>query len=75
MVGIPQPEDVIKASARDIVKSLDKVNPEVVEMFGDCADILIDKFEGDTKKALCITLAFLSGHYKEALGTRSLLTG
>ena len=27
------------------------------------------------RKALCIALAYMSGHYKEALTARSLLTG
>lgn len=36
---------------------------------------MIEKYENDPKKALMTTLAFLSGHYKEALQNRSLMTG
>jgi ATP-dependent RNA helicase DDX21 len=74
-IGIPQPEDVIKASSRDIIKNLDQVNPDIIHLFEEAADILIAKCENDSKKALCTTLAYLSGHYKQALHSRSLLTG
>lgn len=36
---------------------------------------MIDKYGGDPKKALSATLAYLSGHYKSMLESRSLLTG
>jgi ATP-dependent RNA helicase DDX21 len=73
-IGIPQPEDVIKASSRDIIRQLDDVNSEVLPIFEETADLLIKKYS-DPKKALQVTLAFLSGHYKSVLESRSLLTG
>ena len=36
---------------------------------------MIEKHGGDVRKALCASLAFLSGHYKLALSARSMLTG
>lgn len=36
---------------------------------------MIEKYKDDPKKALCVTLAYLSGHYKQILSSRSLLTG
>ncbi len=74
-IGVPQPEDVIKASSRDTIKNLDQVNPEIIHLFEEAAENLIEKFNGDTKKALCTALAYMSGHYKQALTSRSLLTG
>jgi len=44
-------------------------------LFEEAADILVGKCDGDLKKALQTTLAYLSGHYKQELHTRSLLTG
>ena len=41
-VGVPQAEDVIKASSRDILKSLQDVNEEVLHLFADTAKVLID---------------------------------
>lgn len=73
-IGVPQPEDVIKASSRDTIKNLDQVNQEITYLFEEAAQTLIEKI-GDPKKALMTTLAYLSGHYKQALQARSLLTG
>ena len=50
------------------------MNKEVLPLFSDPADALIATY-GDTKIALCATLAYLSGHYKGVLENRSLLTG
>jgi ATP-dependent RNA helicase DDX21 len=74
-IGIPQPEDVIKASSRDTIKNLKEVNDEVLGLFEDAADQLILEHDGDTKKALLKTLAFISGQYKAKLTGRSLLNG
>lgn len=72
---MPQPDQVIKASSRDIVKSLEEVNDQVVPLFEDAADDLIKKMGGNAKMALCKTLALLSGHHKETMTSRSLLNG
>lgn len=74
-IGIPQPEDVIKASSRHVIKNLNDVADEVLPLFEDGADILIKANGGDAKKALQACLAFMSGHYKQVLTNRSLLTG
>lgn len=47
----------------------------MIPLFAEPADKLIEKYKGDAKKALCATLAYLSGQYKSVLGSRSLLTG
>jgi hypothetical protein len=44
-------------------------------LFEEAAENLIEKYKGDAKVALCSALAYLSGHYKQVLGARSLLTG
>lgn len=74
-IGVPQPEQVIKASSMGIVEMLKEVNTKVMPLFSDAADHLIFMHAGDVKKALCQTLALLSGHHKEEMQARSLLNG
>ena len=50
-IGVPQPEDVIKASSRDTIKNLDQVNKDIIYIFEDAATELIEKY-GDAKIAL-----------------------
>ncbi len=66
---------MIKASSKGIVKNLEEVNDEVLPFFEETADLLIAKNKGDSRKALCAALAYLSGHYQNVLESRSLLTG
>lgn len=72
---MPQPDDVIKASFRDTLKQLEEVEDKVIPIFEEAADSLIGAEDGDAKKALCKTLALLSGHHKAVLQDRSLLNG
>jgi hypothetical protein len=58
-----------------IVEMLKEVNTKVIPLFSDAADHLISLHAGDVKKALCQTLALLSGHHKEEMQARSLLNG
>jgi hypothetical protein len=51
-VGIPQPEDVIRASSRDILNNLQDVHRDVLPLFEDTAKNLIDQHNGDAQKAL-----------------------
>ena len=51
------------------------MNPNIIPLFMDAAESLIEANDADPKKALCIALAYLSGHYKDAMSNRSLLTG
>jgi len=74
-IGVPQPEDIIKATARDTLKKLVEVNDDVIPVFEDAAEDLIDAEGGDAKRALCKTLALLSGHHKSVLEARSMLNG
>jgi len=74
-IGVPQPEQVIRASSRDILSSLKEVNQKVVPLFAEAADELIEQHEGNAQLALCQTLALLSGHHKEEMTHRSLLNG
>lgn len=74
-IGVPQPDDVIRASFRDTLKLLEEVEDKVIPIFEDAADTLILAENGDAKRALCKTLALLSGHHKEVLLDRSLLNG
>jgi len=66
---------MLKAKTKDILKKLKDVDKDVLPMFDDTADILIRDCKGDTKKALQIALAYGSGHYKQVLPTKSLITG
>lgn len=74
-IGVPQPEQVIKASSMGIIESLKEVNEKVIPLFTDAAEHLISFHGGDAKRALCQTLALLSGHHKEEMTARSLLNG
>lgn len=74
-IGVPQPEQVIKASSMGIVEMLKEVNEKVIPLFSDAADTLILSHNGDIKRALMQTLALLSGHHKEEMQARSLLNG
>lgn len=69
-IGVPQPADIIKASARDVVQSLEKVNPEVLELFEDVSNELVERF--GAKEALKRAFAYISGT-TEKVKQRSLL--
>lgn len=74
-IGIPQPQDVIRATSRDTIKQLKTVKEDLLPLFSDAADELIALSDGDSKKALLTALAFISGCHKEKLTERSLLSG
>jgi len=74
-IGVPQPDDVIKASSRTLIKSLQEVNHDMLYIFEDLAKIIIDQNDGDVEKALQIALAYCSGHHKEKMTSRSLISG
>ncbi len=59
----------------DICNNLKEVHDDVLPLFTDTAKALIDQKGGDAEKALCTALAYISGHYKQALNARSLITG
>jgi len=48
-IGVPQPEDVIKASAMDIVKNLEEVHDDVLPLFVETARALVAKKGGDAE--------------------------
>jgi ATP-dependent RNA helicase DDX21 len=52
-IGVPQPEQVIKASSMGTVELLKEVNVKVLPLFSDAADHLIKLHNGDARKALC----------------------
>lgn len=58
-----------------MLKNLESVNNQVLSLFSEAAKQLIDSSNGDPEKALCKALAYISGYYKTALQSRSLLTG
>lgn len=69
-IGPPQPVDIIKSSARDIVISLKEVNEGVLEYFNEISEEMI-KEEGAVR-ALSKALAFISGNTKK-ISQRSIL--
>eukprot|EP00730_Choanoeca_flexa_P018423 TRINITY_DN8957_c0_g1_i1.p1 TRINITY_DN8957_c0_g1~~TRINITY_DN8957_c0_g1_i1.p1 ORF type:complete len:746 (+),score=242.38 TRINITY_DN8957_c0_g1_i1:87-2324(+) len=69
-IGAPQPSDIIKASARDAIQSLDAVPDSVLPHFKDVAQELIAK--RGAEDALCAALAHISGSTE--IKTRSLLS-
>lgn len=75
IIGAPQPEDVIRASAKGIFTKIDEVTEDVLDLFTESADQLTQKFGGDKDKALKACLAFISGRHKTQMVGRSLLTG
>ena len=74
-IGVPQPDDIIKATLRDTIKHLSEVHDDVLGVFEEAAEGMIEDEGGDAKRALCKTLALLSGHHKQVLQARSLLNG
>ena len=74
-IGIPQPNDVIRATSRNSIKQLMEVNEDVLHLFHEAADELVALSDGDKTKALLKAIAFMSGCHKEKLANRSLLNG
>lgn len=74
-VGIPQPNDLVKATSMSLLTNLEAVCDDVLPTFQDAARQFLEKNRGDPIKALSKTLAFISGNYKSAIGARSLLSG
>ena len=52
-IGVPQPEQVIKASSMGVIESLKEVNEKVIPLFIDAAEHLTSLHGGDAKRALC----------------------
>lgn len=69
-IGPPQPVDIVKSSARDIVISLKSVEDGVLEYFNDIAEEMIE--EVGATRALSKALAFISGNTKK-ISQRSIL--
>ena len=63
-IGVPQPEDIIRATLRDTIKNLNEVHDDVLCVFEEAAEDMIEQEGGDARRALCKTLALLSGHHK-----------
>jgi hypothetical protein len=74
-VGVPTENDLKKAQTKGILKKLDDVDREVLDMFEEPARLLLDQYNGDATKALKVALAYCSGHYKHKIPSTSLLTG
>lgn len=51
------------------------MHSDVLPLFEETAKHLIQQQAGNAERALCMALAYISGHYKAALTTRSLITG
>ena len=58
-----------------MLKNLDACHKDVLPLFREAAVALIERSEGDPEKALCKALAYISGYYKNAMQSRSLITG
>ncbi|CAG8516808.1 3033_t:CDS:2 [Funneliformis mosseae] len=71
MVGPPQPQDIIAATANDAVKNLESVESSVLPYFHSTAKDLIEK-QGAIE-ALSAALAFMSG-YSGGIKKRSLMS-
>jgi len=70
-IGPPQPMDLVKAAAVDVVKQLDHVHQDSVDAFTETAKRLIE--ERGAEVVLAASLAALSGHTRRLKG-RSLLS-
>ena len=71
-IGAPQPDDIIKASSKFILEGLKKVECDVLPLFEETAELLTKEF--GEKKALLLTLAYISGNLNK-IKKRSLLSG
>lgn len=69
-ISPPQHQDIIKASSRDLVLSLQAVSKEIVDLFEPVAEEIMESL--DPKEALARALACVSG-YKDKFTTRSML--
>lgn len=59
-IGAPQPEDIIKARARDAVETIKtEVDPTVFKYFTKTSAEIIESFEGDAAKAVGACLALI----------------
>ncbi|KAH0623519.1 hypothetical protein JD844_006348 [Phrynosoma platyrhinos] len=68
-VGVPTATDIIKASSKDAIKSLDSVPPSAIDYFRQSAERLIE--EKGAVEALAAALAHISG--ATSIEQRSLL--
>ena len=71
-IGAPQPEDIIKSSAKEAIKGFEKVDESVLSLFEETAQYMIDT--KGALKAVSLALAYISGT-TEKIKKRSLLTG
>lgn len=71
-IGAPQPEEIIRSSAKEAIKGFEKVDEEVLKLFEETAQKLIDS--KGALKAVSLALAYISGTTK-TIKKRSLLTG
>lgn len=60
-VPIPSNEEMAKAKNKDVLKNLKDVDESVIKDFEETAQLLTDHHDGDTRKALCIALAYCAG--------------
>jgi hypothetical protein len=67
--------DLEKAKKKEILNKFDDVDRDALPQFEESADLLIQKHNGNAKMALQIALAYLNGHTKTSLPTKSLMTG
>ena len=59
-IGSPQPEEIIKATARDLAFSFDKVSDNVLNYFHETSNELLEKYT--PQEALTRALAIISGY-------------
>lgn len=69
-VSQPQPDEVLKATAKDIGISIGQISPDMISCFSESVDTLLQKFE--PKEALSRALALLTSQSAKS-AKRSLL--
>lgn len=62
IVPIPSEEDMMSAKTKDVLKKFVDVEDDVLPKFKETANLLINQHKGDYHKALCVALAYCSGH-------------
>ncbi|ORY01863.1 DEAD-domain-containing protein [Basidiobolus meristosporus CBS 931.73] len=72
VVGAPQPEDIIKATAFEAAQNIKDVSPKALPFFNGAAEELISELGAE--KAVAAALAFIAG-YSQGVQSRSLLSG
>lgn len=58
-----------------MLKKLEEVDEDSLEMFDETADLLLQKHQNNPKMAIKVLLGYIAGHSKAKIPQQSLITG